>query len=58
MINAALDDPPIDPSLMIELALRDLDAPHLRALERIRVVYDAVDDPGEEWKLRRGSSRR
>lgn len=40
VINAALDDAVIDESWLVEQALRDLDAPHLRALERIRLAVD------------------
>lgn len=42
VINAALDDSVIDESWLIEQALRDLDAPHLRALERIRLAVDSL----------------
>jgi hypothetical protein len=54
VINAALDDAMVDRSQLVEIALRDLDAPRVRALERIRSEYDAVHDPGEDEKLDEG----
>jgi hypothetical protein len=46
VINAALDAATIDHSQLIALALRDLEAPHVRALERIRIAVDTVElDP-------------
>lgn len=41
LISAAvLDDAKVDESLLFVLALRDLDGPHLRALERLRRAQD------------------
>jgi hypothetical protein len=51
VINAALDDAMIDRSQLVEMVLRDLDAPHIRALERIRAAYDVVHDADEDRKL-------
>lgn len=43
LISAAvLDDAKVDESLLFVLALRDLDGPHLRALERLRRAQDEV----------------
>lgn len=39
---AVLDDAKVDEALLIVLALRDLDAPHLRVLEKMRRVEDDV----------------
>jgi len=36
VINAAIDDALIDEGVLIQLALRDLDAPHIRTLARLR----------------------
>lgn len=47
IVNAATDDARLDESQMIVQALRDLDAPQIRALERIRLAEDqaAGSDP-------------
>jgi hypothetical protein len=42
VINAALDDAKIDESQLIEMALRDLEAVHIRALQRIVTAEDAT----------------
>lgn len=39
---AVLDDARVDEALLVVLALRDLDAPHLRVLEKMRRVQDDV----------------
>lgn len=41
--SAVLDDAQVDSATLIVLALRDLDAPHLRALERIKRAEDSVE---------------
>jgi hypothetical protein len=48
--NAANDEAQVDPSGIIASVLRDLDAPHIRALEWIRAAEDAVSDelPNDE----------
>jgi hypothetical protein len=40
---AVLDDARVDAATLFVLALRDLDAPHLRALERMRRAEDSVE---------------
>jgi hypothetical protein len=47
--NAVLDDAKVDESELIVQALRDLDGPHLRALERLRHAEDSAhtDDAGK-----------
>lgn len=44
VINAAFDDARLDESQLVEMALRDLEAVHIRALERIRIAHDSVTE--------------
>lgn len=41
---SVLDDAKVDESLLFVMALRDLDAPHLRALEAMRRAAEKVDE--------------
>jgi len=43
VINVATDDARIEHSQLVCLAVRDLDAPHVRALERIREAHDSTE---------------
>lgn len=55
--NAVLDDAKVDESELIVQALRDLDGPHLRTLERIRHAEDTADrDP--RWGISTRSEAR
>lgn len=48
---AVLDDARVEEAQLITQALRELDAPHIRALERIRLAADTLDDlPERERK--------
>jgi hypothetical protein len=47
VINAALDDARVDESSLMAQA-RDLDAPHVRALVRIRLAFDSFPAGQEE----------
>jgi ribosomal protein L18 len=42
--QAVLDDARVDPAHLYVMALQDLEAPHLRALERLRRVEQAAQD--------------
>jgi hypothetical protein len=46
--NAVLDDAKVDESELIVQALRDLDGPHLRALERLRQAEDSAHTDNEK----------
>ncbi len=48
--NAALDDAKVDEGSLLTAALRDLDAPHIRCLQRLRIAVDAIptDTPTHE----------
>jgi hypothetical protein len=62
LISAAvLDDAKVDESLLFVLALRDLDGPHLRALERLRRAQDEAAETYEsepDLKLDKQKQRR
>jgi hypothetical protein len=48
VVNAAFDDAKVDESALLVQALRELDATHIRALERIRLAQDDYDPPPDE----------
>lgn len=52
LADAVLDDAKVEESQLITQALRDLDAPHIRALERIRLASDTVAQLPEPEKER------
>jgi hypothetical protein len=54
IVNAAADDAQIDPSSVVAHVLRDIDAPHIRALERVRLAQDTMTfTPDEQSQVDR-----
>lgn len=48
VINAAQDESRVDETALVVQTLRELDAPHIRALERIRAAYDHATLPEDD----------